>query len=403
MKPTPMVCVMTVVFAGMGCGRSAAPVESESSPPVQVTNSLSVSADEALAFAEQLEMLAVQGDPARVDALFDWHQMVLLAASGLTTDSHLIDEFEQGLIQSVGVEGIGAAICGACTDGGGYALVRLTEKDDTHSLLFRLRSTVGLTYHDLVLHQNEQGQVLVKDFFNFGTGELMSQSLRRHLLLAVCRKDPKIRGDLDEQSRLLVEHDQIIQAMRQELSTGNHAQALKLYAKLPEALQKEKSILLSRLVAAKFVGRDQYVEAVNALRRAHPEDIGASLHALGVCLDEKDHWEALRHLGLVEEAVGGDPHLTGLKASIVLEQGNLEKAEQLAKSALERDPYLQEVYWTLVEISLIRKDFAGTVDILSQLVDRFMIDVEQTAAEHEELLRSPEYRQWAARETDTTR
>jgi tetratricopeptide (TPR) repeat protein len=189
------------------------------------------------------------------------------------------------------------------------------------------------------------------------------------------------------------------QQMMTDLRGGRPVDALKIYEQFPPELKKDKNILLTRLQAAQAVNDEEYARAIEDLRAAHPDDACIDMISIDYYLLKKDDGQAFTCLDRLDKAVGGDPYVDVMRASIHTDAKQYDLARQDAQRAIDADPDLQDAYWTLMTIALEEHNFGETVTLLDQLEGHFQIpfgDMTQLPV-FSEFVQSPEYRAWKER------
>jgi tetratricopeptide (TPR) repeat protein len=183
---------------------------------------------------------------------------------------------------------------------------------------------------------------------------------------------------------------------------GQFEEALKLAAKMPDDLKKQKIVLVVRGVAASNVGESEFLAVIDDFRKHYPDDAALDLMSIDYFLNQKKHDKALTSIDRVDEAVGGDAYLDVMRAGIYAEMGDFDEALKTARRATEREEDLADAQWSIVTISLKKKDYDLTAETLNTLTKKFGIGLPDlaTVEEYAGFVQSPQYKKWLeARQT----
>ncbi|MBV9464048.1 MAG: hypothetical protein JO317_07455, partial [Verrucomicrobiae bacterium] len=254
----------------------------------------------AVDFARHLEAEVEHKNYGYFDQHFDWDSFIAACVpEGLTPAQR--NGFESGLRSSLQQQSFGARLFGGLGEHGSYRFLRVHGSSAQPSALFRLIGRGGLNYHDLRLRPAGAGTVAggrseAFDFYNYATGELMSQTLRRTTLLMLGNS----AGLGDAVLKMLgvstasASPDLVgeIKKFRDLVTDGKSAEALQLFAKFPEPVRKDKALLLIRLKAARAIGGEEAQRAVNDYQAAFPDDPSLNLLLIDSFITAKKYDEA---------------------------------------------------------------------------------------------------------------
>jgi predicted Zn-dependent protease len=195
---------------------------------------------------------------------------------------------------------------------------------------------------------------------------------------------------------MLVEAAPRVKEMTAKIHAGDGKGAVAIYRSLPEAMRREKSIMLVYVMAASKIDDEAHGRALDELRAAFPNDRGIEMMFIDANLLRGRYDEAIRIVDKVETSVGGDPYLDVIRSNIRQKEGKLDAAEAFARRATERDENLQGAWWALVNINLAQKDHAETLRALSFLRDTLEVEIDDLAKypEYAEFVKSKEYREF---------
>ncbi|HVG23407.1 MAG TPA: hypothetical protein VND45_04575 [Thermoanaerobaculia bacterium] len=332
----------------------------------------------------------------RASQLIDWPALVERATTTEETfDQRFRRNFIAGAVRSDG--SVAASIVKTLKDGGRIAPLRIRTVNGERRALVRLLLPDGsLNYHEMPLVRDSSGFIRARDIYVYATGEYLSDTLRRLYIIAVAT-NPNFLQRLSGKKNAFLEVAPRAKEMMEKVHAGDGEAALKIYNDMPPNIRRDKALMLAYVMATSKTGDDKlYAHALDELRAAYPNDRGMEMLFIDSHLLAGRHDEAMRSVDRVEEAVGGDPYLDTLRAGIRLQQGNLIEAERYAARACERDPKLEDGWWSRVNVTLKRKDFAETARLLRHLRDDLDVEVADLRdyPDYAEFVRSPEYREF---------
>ena len=121
--------------------------------------------------------------------------------------------------------------------------------------------------------------------------------------------------------------------MRKRIKAGEYQEALDVYRSLPEHLQKEKLVLITRIQAARRLKGKPYDEAVIAYRKTFPNEPNLDLIMIYAYHEHKLFDKVLASIDGLDRTVGGDPFLDVLRADAYFEKGDLAAAKHCARKS----------------------------------------------------------------------
>ena len=196
--------------------------------------------------------------------------------------------------------------------GGSVEMLRVRKLGAETSVLFHYRTKPGgVGYLDLVI-ADVDGAARVIDWRTSSTCILGSQQTLETGLDAIDD------GETDPVKRLSDGFDAAagVRKLTDDVKREAWASALADYDALPDRLQRDRAILLLRLAAATHVSQDATVRAKRALRERTSEPECRALLSIDVALADADVTAATHAVDELDQAVGGDPWLAPLRASI---------------------------------------------------------------------------------------
>jgi hypothetical protein len=345
-------------------------------------------------FAKELERTVSMRDASFYVANLDIDGMLDRAADGLDIPADSMREFTEGMKQGFD---LGRQIVAGLGESGHYRLLRLHEVNGESRAMFRMVSDQGVNYHDLVLEERG-GQVKIVDLYVALSGELMSQTLRRPLVGLAAAKNEAALDKLEGPEGEYIRHGNEIGRMSQLSRGGNPHEAMRVYNALPKSLQREKMLMIMRLLATRSIGDKEYMESIEAFNELFPNDPALYLIAIDYLVMKQRYDETVTTIEQLDEAVGGDPYLEAMKGDVRLQQGKPDEAIQHAQAAIDADPTLELPYWLMVAVSVETEDFESTARWLSRIEETLKLDISQAVASdyYAKFRESEAYKAWSA-------
>lgn len=285
----------------------------------------------------------------------------------------------------------------ALDSGGTLKLLRVRDRDERKSLLFRLFYDDGsANYFEITLARFPDGSIGMEDTYNYSTGEMVSQTFRRLLISSEAAKRGKRVSDDD---KLLFDNLETVFQMARESNRGRFAEAIEEFHKLPQRLQDNKSILLMNLRNCTQLGEggsQAYDKGVERFRQLFPKDVCVDFISVDYLAGKKRFDEALAAIDRFEKEIGGDANMSVWRAKVLLDAEHFDEARKHIDMALKAESTLEEAYWTAIDISLAEKKFAETLTWLKKTVQNLKIEIEPLEEEevYADFVKSPQYREW---------
>jgi len=347
------------------------------------------------AFARSLEGTLNACDPSLLDSSIAWDVLVDRGTADLQVPQAIRAEFATGVARGFV---LGEEICKTIRESGSYVLLSVRAVEGEPRALFRIVSESGLNYHDLLLDEADDGSVRILDLFIYSLGEWVSQTARRGFLPLVAQLE---KGSLERMKRgenLYLDNVPNILKMQHHYQQGQFREALDVFRAFPDELKKNRNILMVRFAVAVQLGGEEYDQAMLDLKTAFPDDPSLDLVLIDHYFNARQFDEALRIVDRIDRSVGGDPYLDFMRANVLYAGGRRSEARAAARRAVEREPGLEDPYWTLVTISLDEKDFGETARLLDEIETELGLVVGdlKLIPEYSEFLESDAYDAWAA-------
>ncbi len=345
-----------------------------------------------LAFGIKLEKAFAKSDREMVERLCRNRDIEERCASNLdlpfssskkaNRDTNSLSGFLKGVIHHV-------------QNGGLYRSIGVRDREGVRRLVVRfLHANGGFDYHEVFLVRYPDGEVAAEDFYVLSSGEKYSQSIRR-VYSRISREFQQANSAKNNVPKTsFLKNVPAIVSMAQATRGHQSKEILETYAKLPIEIQTEKMLLDLAIAAAKQVDLLEFKNLVKRLRKYHPESKAIDYWVLDLHLMQKEYDQALPYLARLEEAVGGDTYLRGLKAYAKFKATGGAEAKGEIEKAIEQEPTLNELYDLRINLALDEKNHADTAVWLKKSVERSgeMLELADFERDHRyaEFMKSPE-------------
>jgi hypothetical protein len=397
-----------IAAALVGCGGSStppAPVGEMSTQDLnQATQFVAASPADAEALVKAVEKTVAHQDVNAFNALIDENRMVDRILAGLDLKQGFRNGFMQGMKEGGGLSSLSNEIIGTVQNGGDYAFVRMVKHEDEVRPLFRLvlPESAGINYHELVVSVDANKQPRIADIHVHLSGEMLSQSIRRLVLPAVAAENAGILARLSGAESEYMKHIEKMKEINTLSKAEKYQEAMALFASLPEAMQKDKTVLLSKLVVAQNVSDTEYSKVIQDLERYFPNDTSRDFRALDLLIIQGKHEELLKTVDRLLQMLQ-DPYLNTLKVDTLLTLNRIEDARKAISEARAATPDRIDVYWVEVSMQLKAKDHAATAALLDEIGEKFGMTFNDlaTVPEYAEFAASEIGKEWISRQAAT--
>ena len=372
--------------------------EASAIAPEDLPNGRMPSEEEAAELVQQIEATMAEGDASVFSGAIDWELLFDRSTAGIDAPEKTETAFRTGLLQGVsGKKGLPSQIAQTVLQGGSYRLLRVRERDGELRALFRfLFPEAGVNYHDLLLVQGDDGRVQIGDMHVFLSAEDLSTTFRRFYVAMVAEQNRSFLEKLSGKTAVYAQHMEDVQAMNASVQAGQPTEALDTYSSLPDVLQADKAVLLTRYRAAVNVGGTECIQAVRDFKRHHPNDACIDFLSIDLYATTGEYDKALECIDRVEESVGGDPYLNVLRAGGLCSAKRFEEAREAGNAAIQAEPDMIQAHWEVIAIALQMKDFTEVSRLLDRVATNFEVEFEDLTqiSDYAEYVKSPEYQKW---------
>jgi tetratricopeptide (TPR) repeat protein len=335
-----------------------------------------------------------RGDTGALDSAIHYDALAARCLAGLVSN----EQFKADFIRGMRRNSLGKELRGTLGQLGSYRLVRLHKSKEGGGggggepcLLFRYVSgRLELNYHDLVLGRDARGEVRIVDVYNYSQGQPVSRTMRFLVAAALADGDQSMRRfvaakpDLDKVLRM---HGQV---------EGDYRGAWAAYERLPEALRRERSLMLARVGIAGRMNAATYARALEEYNRAYPNDPALDFVTLLMVMWSRKTEQILAAIDRIDKQLGGDPYLDLLRARANFDAGRRAQGKRDLERFLAFAPSMAEGYCVGIDWGLRARDWAAVVRMIKMGQANTNLPLSQFdyAPAMAEFLRTAEYRQW---------
>jgi tetratricopeptide (TPR) repeat protein len=322
----------------------------ENAPPPAPTPP---SMQEAEKFAKEFAGHMVPCSASALDRDVDLDLLITKAIAGRPISSAEASGLRAGL------GSFGKMLCAQLGPGTTYQYLRSQMIDGTPHPLFRLLGTDGVNYHRLEL--DKQHEVRAADIYIFMTGEQLSETFGRLFEIGL-------------QSGAGYEMSNKMGRIRSLMASKQLTEAYELLKSLPPKIRNTKPMLLIAVQLTSGLntpGEPEYMAAIDAYAKAFPNDPSLDLVQVDGAFLRKKYDDAIAMIDRLDKQIGGDPYLETMRATAYGESGKHAEAIAHAKQATEREPTLEQGWWSLATQQTSGGDFTGALATLEVLRTKF--------------------------------
>lgn len=318
--------------------------------------------EEAAAVARDFIASASPCDREKLGALFDSDNVARRAAN----KAKLRPDLKREILKELGRRQFSVALqlCTGFPADVRFELLRVRQIGAVHRPLLRMVGGGTFNYFDLeVAKRKSGGEPRVVDMLDFYSGNQLSDIVAEGMGVGA---QSAMRGEQF--------NPQEIAAAR---AAGEWQTVRDLVQAMPPKVRASRIFRLAELQAAMQLEDPAYVDLVTAFEKDFPDDPSLLMLVIDGHVMRKDVDALLLALDRLERKVGGDPYLDTHRAGAYLldpENANLNKAEQLARSATTAVPDVADGWWILATIQQQRGDTAALATTADEIKRRFGID-----------------------------
>lgn len=350
---------------------------------------------EATEAARNFERALQEADEETCDRIFDMESFL----EAVTAGTKASEEYRKIFRSTWAKNSFPKQVMAMIAQGARYKFLRLQKDGGKVRALFRfLPPSGGVNYHEYMFVR-KGGRVVLSDLYVYVSGETISETIRGFCRTAMADSDRKGGKKLTPEQSDFLEAAEILADIKKLRDEGEAAKALKRWDELPETLKKEKSACLIRVLCASESGDEAtYARVIEEFEKAFPKDPALDLISFDGLWMKKKYDEVLVLLERLDRRVGGDPYLTFLRGSALMEKGSYAEALAQADRACADEPDLYDPHFLRISIALTEKKWADTATRIDEFEKKFfeLGDLEEWP-EFAEFVKSKEYADWKKR------
>jgi len=368
--------------------KQASPLSADIPSPAEAP-----SLEECEAFAVDLIAAIAAKDEKSCHGLIEWNSLLTRITGGVNAAEADRAAYIEGFLNPP--NGQYMTPFGGFTEGTRYSLLRLRTKGGKRYALFRLIHPieVGVSYHELPLVKRADGSIAAEDIYIYNAGEYLSNTFRKSYIQAASRENIPSSGTSSESEYLRNLH--LIERMTASFKNGDARDVLAAYDLLPASMQRDKSLVIVRLMAANQVGGNVFQDVLTEVKRTHGYDPAMDLVFLAAYQAQGRYSEAFAAVDRIDRAIGGDPYLNVIRANLFLKRRNFRSARECVQAAIDADSKLVSAHLAMVNCAMYQKDFAEVARrllVLEELGEE-IADLNSVPG-YKPFLASPAYQQW---------
>ncbi len=352
-------------------------------------------------YALQVVKAVGSGNVSTLNSLIDWDSLFRTMMKGLEITAKTREDLTLGLKNALDREtGLSGQIIKNSQRGGTFSFLRARENHGCRVVVFRLIQPVEMggvvSYFEFVPEKSADGKIRATDLFVLSSGEFFSETLRRGVLPVVANESRTFLDKLLTGERDFISDLPKFTQVTEQINRGKMKEALSLIRGMRPETRKQKVVLLLRLRAALQVDENDYIATLEEYRTLYPKDPGLDLLSIQYYTVKKDFARALECIDRLETALGGDPYLDVIRATINDLEGKHKEARRLARSAIDKEPTLVPAYLELLGVSLLAKDFDDTLAMLKEIDQKLHLQMNDLTKikDYADFVKSPQFKRW---------
>lgn len=284
----------------------------------------------------------------------------------------------------------------------GYAkLLRIKMDGDIAKALIRTDlGDNGNSYMDMHLIRTDNKEIKIVDWFTYGNGQLYTDTLRQ--AIAAIAPTPTLLGKIYDFASNKKEYADTVMQLLLMRKDGEHKKLARTFLSLDETLRKSRLLNIMAFESAAIASTDDfdlYGKVLKNVGQYFGDDPSMSFVLIDHYYLEGEYDKVIEISNRMQSDFGvKDAGLLGIKANALLEKGNTQEAEVLAKQAIEIEPEYEYAYMSLLNAQVAQNKFAKAVGTAEMLENRFAYELSPQALATEEFYsdfsQSAEYRKW---------
>src|ERR1051326_2046387 len=270
----------------------------------------------------------------------------------------------------------------AIRSSGKYRFLHLVYRDKTVRALFRLHSSKGINYHELlfVVHDHKPQ---ISDVYVYLTGENLSETLRN--LLAAS-------GNLGTTDREFQREAENLDEMRKAIQLGDVEKAYRLYNSLSAKMRQTKAVQMYNILISEKMSEAMYSDAIDQYEKMFPNDPSLRLVSLDGYALNKEYKKLFTCINKLDATVN-DPYLDFFRANALFEMDSIDAAlKTLKKVCVNAPDDNPDIYISVALIDVrFKKDPQDACKYLGLMKEHFQTPIGAIRQKFFELLAPQDY------------
>lgn len=388
MRAVAFPCLLALVGSLLGAPAVAQAAEA---PPADLAKWKKEDVEKAQAFAREFFDDVAAGRSDEAIAALDLDAMLAIVFDGLGSDAER-KEMREGAKKTMGpslVQGFAAMLAGE------QCLKRTLVVDGKPRVRFRFVGDQGIAFLDVELGWRN-GNWAILDLHNLSFGISTVEGMRNMAVLLSGRESPGLFARLLGTKSVLAEDCERLEALAKASQRGDYVRGKAAHDALSEDL-KATLLVTSMHLQLVMNGPDE-AAYVAALERA-VEQFPAPRFRMTM-IDAhflRKRWkEAVACIDDTMKGIEQDGTLFALRASILLQDGDVAAARKSAAEAMQLDPDSEYVLTRCLDVLLAAKDWTAVVGVLQKLekTGKFAFQGNLEGEIWAEFVKQPESKPW---------
>jgi tetratricopeptide (TPR) repeat protein len=277
-----------------------------------------VSKDEALKFAEDMEMAAAKKDPSFFSSRINID--VFAERIEKLKGNEYAKGIKTGMREGLRKNNLEKAMFEAMGKNGFFERVKVYEKNKAYYGIFRMYGDGGINYYDIELAKTN-GKVGIADMYIYAVGDNFSNTVGELLNGFKNTKLSKAEEDLEQ-----------ISYIKELMSLKKFAKAKDVLNSLPPKLRNTRIVDVIDIQISTELDEATYLTSMQNFETKYGNDASAQLILLDMYLLRKEYEKAINAINIIDSTINKDVFLDYYRGLIY----NLKGTEDLAIASFEK-------------------------------------------------------------------
>ena len=341
------------------------------------------------------------GDLEYGTSLFDARSLALRVAESIGLNEQESEDLARVFQQNPTIDQLMEQQIDMVHSSFGYATVlRVHSIDGVRGPLVRYDlGPDGFNYVMLVVEDSAAAGPRIVDLFVGTNGENLSQTIGAVAQLLV-DPSPSLLSRLFGAETIDTDLQQKLQTMTRQVRETQFADAYATINSLPDEVRNHRAITSISTQVASMIDEATYERELARLAALHGDDPRTAFLLIDYYFLRGDMEAAMESVETLESVFGFDAAIALFKSTISLQLGDVDAAVRFAEAAFEVEPYDENSFWAMLNVSLATERYAAAIEAMEVLEIDFgyLFDAEVMATEetYSGFIESAEYETWAA-------